>query len=481
LAEFKEYSPVKRPIINYKNLPDPSWIAGFVSREGNFDVRITLSTNKIKSRIQFIITQHEINIKLMNNIIRSLTESGNIYKYPKVSVVSINIIKFSDITNIIIPFFNKYSAKGCSKAASFKGGWCKIIWLSAFSRCKIYNLINDGLHLTFEGLNIIRNIKSGMNKGRNFTVRAPFWGPLKMINCMINLSKLHTQRFFSYLSLFTFFMLLLISADNFLFLFIGWEGKTIIELFALNNLEFINLYNYIFFFYREIKKKYIILNNILKKHFSIPKLRSYKRIGPHDEKTINIFIASLLGDGHLSKETLGSRFQFEQCNNNIEYLMWFHKYFSIRGYCNSKTPKLLKRIHKNGNIHYSYQFKTYTFSSFNWIHDMFYDKNNIKILPKNIEIYLTPFILAIWFMEDGCSLGKFSARLKISSLSFTLKENLTLCNLLNKKYGLDLKVQSRGLNKGYVIIINTFSAKLWSNLIKPYMLESMYYKLGKYR
>ena len=34
----------------------------------------------------------------------------------------------------------------------------------------------------------------------------------------------HTQRFFSYLSLFTFFMLLLISADNFLFLFIGWEG-----------------------------------------------------------------------------------------------------------------------------------------------------------------------------------------------------------------------------------------------------------------
>ena len=35
--------------------------------------------------------------------------------------------------------------------------------------CKIHNLINDGLHLTFKGLNIIRNIKSGMNKGRNFT------------------------------------------------------------------------------------------------------------------------------------------------------------------------------------------------------------------------------------------------------------------------------------------------------------------------
>jgi hypothetical protein len=29
--------------------------------------------------------------------------------------------------------------------------------------------MNDGLHLIPEGLNIIQNIKSGMNKGRNFT------------------------------------------------------------------------------------------------------------------------------------------------------------------------------------------------------------------------------------------------------------------------------------------------------------------------
>ena len=32
------------------------------------------------------------------------------------------------------------------------------------------------------------------------------------------------QRFFSYISLFTFFMLMLVSANNFLQLFFGWEG-----------------------------------------------------------------------------------------------------------------------------------------------------------------------------------------------------------------------------------------------------------------
>src|SRR3989338_4029624 len=34
----------------------------------------------------------------------------------------------------------------------------------------------------------------------------------------------HLQRFLSYLSLFTFFMLILVTADNFLQLFVGWEG-----------------------------------------------------------------------------------------------------------------------------------------------------------------------------------------------------------------------------------------------------------------
>lgn len=34
----------------------------------------------------------------------------------------------------------------------------------------------------------------------------------------------HLPRFLSYLSLFTFFMLVLISADNFVNLFLGWEG-----------------------------------------------------------------------------------------------------------------------------------------------------------------------------------------------------------------------------------------------------------------
>ena len=44
----------------------------------------------------------------------------------------------------------------------------------------------------------------------------------------------HNQRFFSYLSLFTFMMILLVTANNFLLMFVGWEGVGICSYLLVN-------------------------------------------------------------------------------------------------------------------------------------------------------------------------------------------------------------------------------------------------------
>ena len=44
----------------------------------------------------------------------------------------------------------------------------------------------------------------------------------------------HNQRFFSYLSLFTFFMLILVSGANYFVMFVGWEGIGVVSYLLIN-------------------------------------------------------------------------------------------------------------------------------------------------------------------------------------------------------------------------------------------------------
>lgn len=61
-TNFIKTISIVRPIFFTKNIPDPNWLAGFVSGEGNFDITIHLSKrNKIGYQVQlrFRIGQHE--------------------------------------------------------------------------------------------------------------------------------------------------------------------------------------------------------------------------------------------------------------------------------------------------------------------------------------------------------------------------------------------------------------------------------------
>jgi hypothetical protein len=266
----------------------------------------------------------------------------------------------------------------------------------------------------------------------------------------------HNQRFFSYLSMFTFFMLVLVTGDNYFIMFIGWEGKFL----ALNEL------------YDTPSRAFIVQS--AKLFHTNRKIPSYKRVGPHNDKVVQVLIGSLLGDRHLEKRGNGVRAKFEQTNRNVEYLMWFHKFFAIQGYCSNETPKLFKQIKKNNFVYYGYKFRTYSFSSFTWLYESFYI-NKVKHLPINLlSELLTPMALAIWFIDDGSLLGK---GYKIATSCFEKEELDKLCELLYNKYNLECSLHK---DKEYFnLYIKSASANHFAKLVEPYMINSMKYKLGK--
>jgi LAGLIDADG endonuclease len=153
-SEFKNINPIDRPIINIKNINHPNWITGFVNGEGTFDVKIYKSNTKIGFAVQlrFRIPQHERDIKLIE-LIKKYFGSGSIEKHKKFPAVTLVIVKFSIITEKVIPFFKQYPLIGIKQ-------------LDFLDFCKIAKLTDDDYHLTIEGLKLIRSIKSGMNTGR---------------------------------------------------------------------------------------------------------------------------------------------------------------------------------------------------------------------------------------------------------------------------------------------------------------------------
>lgn len=102
--------------------------------------------------LKFIITQHSRDSILLNTLI-DYFGCGRVNKHGK-NVKDFVVTKFSDIKNIIIPFFKNYPVMGV-KYKDFKD------WMETAE------LIDEKKHLTLEGLEKIKIIKNRMNKSRS--------------------------------------------------------------------------------------------------------------------------------------------------------------------------------------------------------------------------------------------------------------------------------------------------------------------------
>jgi hypothetical protein len=160
---FPETQAVSRPTVHNQIIPNPEWVAGFTSGEGSFSVSLFNDSTRqsgVRLLIRFIITQHSRDEALMKSFIDYFGRSaGGKYESKKAGKTGdFSVRTMSDIIEKIIPFFKKYKIKG----EKYKD-W--VNW------CQIAKLMEEKSHLTPEGLEKIIKIKSGMNRGRKFSIK----------------------------------------------------------------------------------------------------------------------------------------------------------------------------------------------------------------------------------------------------------------------------------------------------------------------
>jgi hypothetical protein len=173
---FPEIIPVNRPQQKIKGHLDPFWISGFTSGDGSFYLEVSEKKSKVNSKVhRKVVLVYSICLHSRDEeIIRGLVNYFKSLENPSVANLelkkdtvpeatnyilktdnTIRLIfrKFSDIVNIIIPFFEKYPLEG-KKSLDFED----------FKKVAEFVKIKD--HLTLEGYNKIKDINSTMNLRR---------------------------------------------------------------------------------------------------------------------------------------------------------------------------------------------------------------------------------------------------------------------------------------------------------------------------
>lgn len=203
---------------------------------------------------------------------------------------------------------------------------------------------------------------------------------------------------------------------------------------------------------------------------------SAKRIGPHNYDVISFIFGAILSDAHAERHGNGTRISQQQSSNNMEFLIWYHNFLAIRGYVNPNITKIQSRIGKNNKRIFYSKSVTYTYTSFNWQHDEFYPSKRVKVVPSNLNMYLSPIAQAVWIMGDGSSV---SSGCKQSTNCFTKSECEFICKIQWDKYDIKASVNNAGVPNQWVVYIWKESMPKLKNIVKPYMVGSMQYKQGR--
>jgi len=213
--------------------------------------------------------------------------------------------------------------------------------------------------------------------------------------------------------------------------------------------------------------------------FNYPKTSSKSEDENIPEKIQYILIGSLLGDcsGEMQKNGKYPTFAFKQSIKHMDYLFYIYFIFLHWGYAHSFTvPKIKNTKDSRGNKHDYLRFGTITTPNLFKIYKMFYKYENnkrIKIVTKDIGLYMTPRALAFWIMDDG---SKGFSGILLHTNSYTYEEVLLLINTLKNKFNIESKPRKK-YNK-FIIYIYAKSVPLVVKKVKSHMHPKFYYKLG---
>lgn len=183
-------------------------------------------------------------------------------------------------------------------------------------------------------------------------------------------------------------------------------------------------------------------------------------------------VGILLGDAHLETTNNGKtyRLKVEQKIGHKEYVDHLYEVFQDW----VLTPPVRRAVKRGENSSENYRFSTVSHSAFRFYAAQFYTREK-KSIPKLLHRWLSDRSLTYWFMDDGSIKSKQSKGVIFNTQGFSFKEVEQLCSLLVDSF--ELQASLRSQKEGQQIYISGHSYERFCEIVTPYLLPSMKYKL----
>ena len=148
----------------------------------------------------------------------------------------------------------------------------------------------------------------------------------------------------------------------------------------------------------------------------------------------DVIVGTALGDLGIQQIGKFSRLVFEQ--KNKDYL--YNIYEVFKDFTRTPPKERTQQRLPTSEVKSTFYFSTISHEYIQQYRSLFYPEGK-KVIPLNIEDYLTPRALAYWFMDDGSFVS--AAAKKIATCGFSFEENNLLVSALKNKYNIDAEIK----------------------------------------
>lgn len=179
-------------------------------------------------------------------------------------------------------------------------------------------------------------------------------------------------------------------------------------------------------------------------------------------KQLHVVLGSILGDAYIHPK---GKICFEQANSQKEYLFWKHSLLKSISYPKVSLVKRYDKRTKKTTISWRFYLRQY----FRPLRKAFYN-NKKKVIPMAIEPWVSPLLLAVWYMDDG-SLSRRRYPLLMTEC-YTLDDLKIIQKILAQRYNLKLSITPKRRLR-----VSPHSRDKFFSLVRPHIHESLTYKL----